>query len=87
MKPWLLTFFDNLRAASLQKPVEFAALIIAVISVALLIWQLWALNDTLESQAYNYIIAGLAELDKADIEHSDLRKYFLKNEPYPNGEA
>ncbi len=79
LREWLHAFFATLPSEILNKRVEFLTLVIAVISVALLLRQLWDLNDTLESQAYSYIAAGLTELDKAGIENSDLRKYFVAN--------
>jgi hypothetical protein len=76
-------FLRALGRASIAKPIEFSALVVAAASVGLLVWQLWALNDTLESQAYNYIDSGLIELDKIFIENSAYRPYFRQNRPVP----
>lgn len=70
----------------LAKPIEFLTLGIAALSVVLLLWQLWDLNDTLESQAYSYIIAGLTEFDKTNIENSEDRDFFTANVPLPAGD-
>jgi hypothetical protein len=81
---WLRTFSRSLIEKSLQKPIEFLTLVVGTLSVALLIWQLWALNDTLDSQAYNAITVGLSEIDKLSVENSELRPYFTKNIPFPD---
>ena len=63
-------YMRALGAAAIARPIEFLTLILATLSVGLLVWQLSALNDTLESQAYNYIDTGLIELDKVFIENA-----------------
>jgi hypothetical protein len=81
---WACAFLRKVPGASLEKPVEVLTLVVAAVSVAILVWQLAALNRTLESQAYNYILVGLTELDKMFIEKSDLRPHFLENLPLPD---
>jgi hypothetical protein len=82
VRDWLHAYARKLfSSARDDKPIEFMTLIVGSISVGLLIWQLWDLNDTLESQAYSYIIAGLTEFDKTSVENSEYRKYFNQNTP------
>jgi hypothetical protein len=85
LRDWLHAYVRKLFSSAAQdKAVEFMALIIGALSVVLLIWQLWDLNDTLESQAYSYIIAGLTEFDKTSVDNSEYRKYFTQNFPLPS---
>ena len=72
------TFSAALKKASREKPIELLALMVAALALliaAVTAYFLWAQlrsldktlesqNDLLESQAYNYIDNGLAELDK-----------------------
>jgi hypothetical protein len=81
---WIKEFGSGLFTAITQKPIEFLTLVVASFTLVPLAWQLRSLNDTLESQAYNYIIAGLADLDKMDVENAELRQYFLRNVSLPN---
>jgi hypothetical protein len=83
-REWLHQYVGRLFSTALEKPMEFATLAIAAISVVFLVWQLWDLGETLESQAYSYIITGLTEFDKANVENSQYREFFTQNLPLPN---
>src|SRR5690242_16863506 len=66
-----------------EKPIEFMTLLTAVATLVVLQWQLNELNNTLESQAYNYIINSQLDLDKMFIEKSEYRRFFQENIELP----
>jgi hypothetical protein len=98
---WFRAYPRNLFKASLEKPIEFLALIVAAVAAAFVIWQLLvatsqleatigqlrAATDALESQAESYIVTGLAELDKLNLEHPELRRYFNQNADFSTADA
>jgi hypothetical protein len=74
------SFWQSLKKASLEKPIELLALIIATVAAAAVWWQIRSATDALESQAESYIVNGLAGLDKMNLEHPELRHYFNGND-------
>jgi hypothetical protein len=76
-------FFEAVRTTSEKKPIEFLTLLTAIASIVFLGWQLFELNDTLESQAYSYILSGLHDLDKTFVENAEYRQYFQENIDLP----
>jgi hypothetical protein len=79
-KSCLRAYWRSLKKAPLEKPIEFLALIIATVAAGFVWWQIRSATDALESQAYSYIVNGLAELDKMNLEHPELRHYFNRND-------
>jgi hypothetical protein len=80
----------DLTAKYPEKPIEFITMVVTVIGLVVAIatvgfvaWQLHELNETLESQAYNYIDDNQLELDKAFVEKPQYRKYFYENALLP----
>jgi hypothetical protein len=76
-------FIKALVRDSSGKPLETLTIVIGTISVFFLAWQLFDLNETLESQAYNTLTTGLVELDKISIDNSEFRPYFVGDKALP----
>jgi hypothetical protein len=85
-----LGFWKALFQARSEKPVELLGLVVGVLTLFIAGVTLWYLKtqlddvrNTLESQAYSYIITSQLELDKVFTENSEYRQYFLNDEAPP----
>jgi hypothetical protein len=86
-------FIDALRKARLEKPIEFATMVVTVpglviglVGVAFVYFQFLDLRKNLDSQAYGIISQELAELNRTFVEYPEMRPYFYSGEPLPGDE-
>jgi hypothetical protein len=84
-------FSDALGKSRIDKPIEFLTLIVTTIGLAIAIggagfvyYQIVAVKQALDSQAYAVITQGLTDLEKIFVDNPGARPYFFESKPLPD---